>query len=80
LILFSVAAMKTAIERFCDDGTSATFSLRPKTLFVNQTLIEMSTKSRKIMFMGSRVRQVREADNLTVICEPIDQTIRKFIL
>jgi hypothetical protein len=31
-----------------------------------QPLIEMSTRSRKIMFL----RPVRKADNLTAICEP----------
>jgi hypothetical protein len=29
------------------------------------------TRSIKIMFMGSKVRRVRRADNLTAICEPI---------
>jgi hypothetical protein len=36
-----------------------------------QPLTEMSTRSREIMFMGSKVRQVRKADNLTAIYEPI---------
>jgi hypothetical protein len=36
-----------------------------------QPLTEMSTRSRKIMFLGSRARPVRRADNLTSICEPI---------
>jgi hypothetical protein len=31
----------------------------------------MSTRSRKIMFLGSRARPVRRAENLTAICEPI---------
>jgi hypothetical protein len=35
-----------------------------------QSLTEMSTRSRKIMFLGSRVRPVRRADNLTTICGP----------
>jgi hypothetical protein len=30
----------------------------------------MSTRSRKIMFVCSRERTVRKADNLTAICEP----------
>jgi hypothetical protein len=36
-----------------------------------QPLAEMSTRSRKIMFMASKMRSVRRADNLTAICEPI---------
>jgi hypothetical protein len=28
-------------------------------------------RSRKIMFLGNRARSVRDADNLTAICEPI---------
>jgi hypothetical protein len=31
----------------------------------------MSTKNRKNIFMGSKARPARKADNLTVICEPI---------
>jgi hypothetical protein len=27
--------------------------------------------NRKVMFLGSRARAVRRADNLTAICEPI---------
>jgi hypothetical protein len=34
-------------------------------------LTEMSTRCRKIMFLGSRARPVRRADNLAAICEPI---------
>jgi hypothetical protein len=33
----------------------------------------MHTRSRKIMFLGSRVQPVRGADNLTAICEPISR-------
>jgi hypothetical protein len=36
-----------------------------------QSLTEMSTRSRKIIFMRSRARPVLRADNLTSICEPI---------
>jgi hypothetical protein len=36
-----------------------------------QPLTEMSTRSRKIIFLGSKVRRLRKADNLTAICEPI---------
>jgi hypothetical protein len=37
-----------------------------------QPLTEMSTRRRKIiMFLGSKVRRVRRADNLTAISEPI---------
>jgi hypothetical protein len=36
-----------------------------------QPLTEMSNRSRDLMFLGSRARPVRKADNLTAICEPI---------
>jgi hypothetical protein len=39
-------------------------------LGVIQPLTEMCTRSRKIMFLGSRARPVRRADNLTAICAP----------
>jgi hypothetical protein len=37
----------------------------------NLPLTEMSTRSRKIMLLESRARQVHSADNITAICEPI---------
>jgi hypothetical protein len=36
---------------------------------------EISMRSRKIMFLGSRVRPVHRADNLTAIREPIVYTM-----
>jgi hypothetical protein len=36
-----------------------------------QSLTKMSTKSRKIMFLGSRARPMRRSDNLTIIFESI---------
>jgi hypothetical protein len=41
-----------------------------KDLEFTQLLTEMSTRSRKIMFLGSRARSVGRADNFTAICEP----------
>jgi hypothetical protein len=38
---------------------------------LSEPLTEMSTRSRKIMFLGSRARPVRRADSLIAICEPI---------
>jgi hypothetical protein len=35
-----------------------------------QPLTELSTRSRILMFLGSRARQVRKTDNLAAICEP----------
>jgi hypothetical protein len=41
-------------------------------IWFTQPLTEMSYRNIKIiMFLGSKVRLVREADNLTVIYEPI---------
>jgi hypothetical protein len=36
-----------------------------------QPLTEMRNINRKIMYLGSRVRPVCRADNLTAICEPV---------
>jgi hypothetical protein len=36
-----------------------------------QPLAEMSIRSKKVMFLGSKVRPVRRADNLAAVCEPI---------
>jgi hypothetical protein len=35
-----------------------------------QSLTEISTRSRKIIFLGSRAQLVPEAGNYSVICEP----------
>jgi hypothetical protein len=46
-----------------------TQSFRPHlALGFSQPLTEMSTRDRKIMLLGSNVRPVRRADNLTAIC------------
>jgi hypothetical protein len=45
--------------------------MRPhQALGFTQPLTEMSTRSSKIMFLGSGARTVRRTDNLTTICEP----------
>jgi hypothetical protein len=36
-----------------------------------QPLAEMSTRSRKIMFLGSRAQPVRRADNFATICDSL---------
>jgi hypothetical protein len=36
-----------------------------------QPLSEVSTRSRKLMFLGSRARPMRKVDNLAAICETI---------
>jgi hypothetical protein len=36
-----------------------------------QALTEITTRNIKIMFLGSKVRRVRKADNLTATYEPI---------
>jgi hypothetical protein len=40
-----------------------------------QPLTEMSTRNRKIMFVGSKVQPVRRADSLATICGPIVYTM-----
>jgi hypothetical protein len=44
---------------------------RNRPWWVTHPLTEMSTRCREIMFLGSRAWLLREADNLTSICEPI---------
>jgi hypothetical protein len=39
-------------------------------LGIAQPLIELSTRSRKLMFLGSKAWPVRRANNLTAIYEP----------
>jgi hypothetical protein len=48
---------------------------RTMALGFTQSLTEMSTRSRNIMFLGSKVRLVRRADKFTAICEPILYTM-----
>jgi hypothetical protein len=40
-----------------------------------QPLTQISTKGRKVMFLGSKARPVRRADNLPAICELIVYTM-----
>jgi hypothetical protein len=40
-----------------------------------QPLTEMSTRRRKVMFLGSTARPVRKADTFVAICEPIIYTM-----
>jgi hypothetical protein len=40
-----------------------------------QSLTEMSTRYRKIMFLGNRGRPVSKVDNITAICEPVVSTM-----
>jgi hypothetical protein len=48
------------------------FNLLYLILEFNQPLTELGTRNIKIiMFLGSKVRPVRRADNITAICEPI---------
>jgi hypothetical protein len=47
------------------------YVILPAALGFTRPLTEMSSRSRKIMFLESKVRPVRMADKLTAICEPI---------
>jgi hypothetical protein len=51
---------------------SSIYLILPATLGpgIYSTSNRMSTRSRKIRFLGSRTRTVRRTDNLTTICEP----------
>jgi hypothetical protein len=65
-MLLNGARGSVAVKALC-------YKLRPHwALEFTQPLTEMSTRNIKIiMFLGSKVRQVRKADNLTAIYEPI---------
>jgi hypothetical protein len=43
---------------------------------ITEYLTEMSIRSREIIFLGSRARPVRKADNLTAVCGPILDFVR----
>jgi hypothetical protein len=60
-----------------DDGNDFFFTVPnpSEALGFNQLLTEISTRSRKITFLGSRAQPVHTADNLTAICEPIVYTM-----
>jgi hypothetical protein len=54
-------------ELICSNSPNPSGRTRP---LGSLSLTEMSTRSRKIMFLGSRTRPVRRSHNLTAICEP----------
>jgi hypothetical protein len=67
------ASLKVAASRPDKVMTSFNFpnsSSRIRALWFTRPLIEMSTRSRTIMFLGSSAQPVRRVDNLTVNCEP----------
>jgi hypothetical protein len=39
-------------------------------IYLTLPLAEMSTRSKEIMFLGSKARPLRKSNNLTAICEP----------
>jgi hypothetical protein len=61
--------LETRLEEwFCSFCLILPAALSPE---FTQPLTEMGTRSRKIIFLGSRAQPVHMADNLTAICEPI---------
>jgi hypothetical protein len=48
---------------------------RTMALGFTEPLTEMSTRSRKIMFLGSKTRPMRRGSNLIAICKPIVWTM-----
>jgi hypothetical protein len=81
----SVIRCGVVVKALCHKPEGRGFETRRGEIFLNllepsgsfrpwgftQPLIEISTRSIKIMFLGSRARSVRRADYLTAICEPI---------
>jgi hypothetical protein len=45
--------------------------LNPYGCTFTQSLTQMNTRNRQILFLWSRARPVRRVDNLAAICEPI---------
>jgi hypothetical protein len=56
---------------FHDSYKARSWSRNPIFTVSFNSALEMLTGSRMIMFLGSRVRRVRRAVNLTAVCEPI---------
>jgi hypothetical protein len=54
-----------------DSRNNNNLSCRARLWGLFQPLTEMSIRSVKLTFPGSKVRRVHRADNLTAICEPI---------
>jgi hypothetical protein len=74
-IYVCACARACACVRACHDTldircTFYTFLPVDKLRCVLKPLTEMSTRSRKLMFLGSEVWPVHRADNLAAICEP----------
>jgi hypothetical protein len=66
-----VASRKVAGSRPDEVNEFSQFTYSFQALEFSQPLTEMSTRSRKKMFLESRAVPVRKADNLTAICEQI---------
>jgi hypothetical protein len=76
-ISISMGYTVSRIRTICNYACRRTYScctnnfLRKENKCVTQPLTEMSTRNIKIiMLLGSKVRRVHRADNLTTICEP----------
>jgi hypothetical protein len=57
-------------------GKLLTLTCRQIALLLVNATSKMSTRSRKIIFLGSRARPVRRADSFTVICQPVWESRR----
>jgi hypothetical protein len=57
-------------SRLTDGGKAVSLTHQPRLNPINIFWYSFLL-SREMLFLGSRVRPMREADNLTTICEPI---------
>jgi hypothetical protein len=65
------SSRSTVVQYHRETECSGSILWSEAVLGFTQSLTEMSSRNRKIMFLGSRALPVRRADNLTAICEPI---------
>jgi hypothetical protein len=66
-----ISTFSRRLLRRNDTSRKVVGSSPDEALGFTQPLTEMSTRSRKIVFLGSRAGPVRRADKLIAICEPI---------
>jgi hypothetical protein len=70
-VIANIPQVDNNLSYFIAVNVHKSVSLRLNVMFFFSLLTEMSTRYIKIMFLGSKVRPVRGADNFATICEPI---------
>jgi hypothetical protein len=75
-VVFKALCYKPEVRGFwtrCGEQSSLIYLILPAALGPGgfSASYKMSTRKRKMMFLGSRARPVHKADSFTAICEPI---------